>query len=670
MIRKFLPVLLLSICLFTNSWAQEEPLTARDSARLKKYLKKVDRKFKDKSYSLSIEIYEAVLEKNQNKFMTPNLLKLVGDSYYFNAAYQKAARNYGMLVDNYQDQPGVVGPEYYFKYALCLKSMGDYEKSDQMMQEFANRSLEDNRVKNFRTAQDYLDAIAASKGRYSLAEIEMDINSEYSDLSPSFYKKGLIFSSDRDTGNLARYRHTWNAMDFLDLYKINVDSSSNNKPSKFNLDPEFTTRVHESSSIFTKDGKTIYFTGNNYRDGKIIKDKKGIVRLKIYRAQWQDEKWVVEDDLSINSDDYSVAHPALSPDESTLYFASDLHNPSVESDLYSVSINADGSITDSPEPLKGSINTGARETFPFVSSNGILYFASDGHPGLGGLDIFSTKIEQDRPLSRIENLGEPVNSKMDDFSLIIDDANRKGYFASNREGGMGYDDIYAFSKAAECIQTVTGTVRDKISNEVLIGATIKVIDDNNEEILTTFTDENGQYELELDRYQLNFVRAQTEGYIPAEEFLEQAECRPPRIMDFYLERDEVTCGDDLSVLIPELRSAIYFDFDKDIIRDDAKPQIELVIAIMEKYPSLNIKLKAHTDAQGPDAYNLDLSKRRAQATVDYMLANSDKISPDRLESEGYGESDLANKNCPNGVWCPDKEHEKNRRTEFIICGED
>ncbi|MBT8223655.1 MAG: OmpA family protein [Eudoraea sp.] len=670
MIKKILPVLLLSILMLNPSWAQEEPLSARDSARLKKYLNKADRKFRDISYSMSIDIYEAVLEKNQNKFMTPNMLKLVGDSYYFNATYQKAARNYGMLIDNFGSQKEVVGPEYYFKYAQCLKSLGDYAKSDEIMQVFADRLKDDNRARNFEKGRDYLKAIADAKGRYSLRELDLDVNSEYSDLSPSFYKEGLIFSSDRDTGNLARYRHTWNAMDFLDLYKINVDSASQNRPAKFDLDPEFTTRVHESSSVFTQDGQTMYFTGNNYKGGKIIKDKQGIVRLKIYRAQLQDGKWIVTDNLSINSDDYSVAHPALSPDERTLYFASDLHNPSVESNLYSVPINADGSITDTPEPLKGTINTGARETFPYVSSEGVLYFSSDGHPGLGGLDIFSTVIEQDRPQSPIENLGEPVNSKMDDFSFIIDDEKLQGYFASNREGGMGYDDIYAFSKAAECMQTVTGTVRDKISNEVLIGATIKVINENNEEIFTTFTDENGQYSLDLDRFQLNFVRAQTEGYTPAEEFLEKGNCRPPRIIDFYLERDEVTCGDDLSVLIPELRSTIYFDFDKDIIRDDARPQIELVIAIMEKYPSLNIKLKAHTDAQGPDAYNLDLSKRRAQATVDYILANSDKISPDRLESEGYGETDLANKDCPNGVWCPDKEHEKNRRTEFIICGEE
>ncbi|MBT8177994.1 MAG: OmpA family protein [Eudoraea sp.] len=670
MIKKILPVLLLSILMLNPSWAQEEPLSARDSARLKRYLKKADRKFRDISYSMSIDIYEAVLEKNQNKFMTPNMLKLVGDSYYFNATYQKAARNYGMLIDNFGSQKEVVGPEYYFKYAQCLKSLGDYAKSDEIMQVFADRLKDDNRARNFEKGRDYLKAIADAKGRYSLRELDLDVNSEYSDLSPSFYKEGLIFSSDRDTGNLARYRHTWNAMDFLDLYKINVDSASQNRPAKFDLDPEFTTRVHESSSVFTQDGQTMYFTGNNYKGGKIIKDKQGIVRLKIYRAQLQDGKWIVTDNLSINSDDYSVAHPALSPDERTLYFASDLHNPSVESNLYSVPINADGSITDTPEPLKGTINTGARETFPYVSSEGVLYFSSDGHPGLGGLDIFSTVIEQDRPQSPIENLGEPVNSKMDDFSFIIDDEKLQGYFASNREGGMGYDDIYAFSKAAECMQTVTGTVRDKISNEVLIGATIKVINENNEEIFTTFTDENGQYSLDLDRFQLNFVRAQTEGYTPAEEFLEKGNCRPPRIIDFYLERDEVTCGDDLSVLIPELRSTIYFDFDKDIIRDDARPQIELVIAIMEKYPSLNIKLKAHTDAQGPDAYNLDLSKRRAQATVDYILANSDKISPDRLESEGYGETDLANKDCPNGVWCPDKEHEKNRRTEFIICGEE
>ncbi len=671
MIKKILPVLLFSILLPSASWAQEEPLTARDSNRLKNYLKKADRNFKKTSYSISIDIYEAVLKKKENQFMTPGMLKLVGDSYYFNADYKKAARNYKMLIDNYGDQNGVVDTEYYFKYAHCLKSLGDKKESERMMQLFASDSTvsNDNRVKNFKNRQAYMEGIADSKGRYSLLKLEMDVNSKYSDLSPSYYKEGLIFSSDRDTGNLARYRHTWNAMDFLDLYKINVDSASLSKPAKFDLDPEFTTRVHESSSIFTKDGQTMYFTGNNYKEGKIIRDKEGVVRLKIYRAQLQDGKWVVEDNLSINSDDHSVAHPALSPDERTLYFASDLHNPSGDTDLYSVSINEDGSITGAPKPLKGIINTGGRETFPFVSSEGVLYFSSNGHPGFGGLDIYAARIDQDRPQSFVENLGEPINSGMDDFSFIIDDKKLKGYFASNRVGGMGYDDIYAFAKAPECIQTVTGTVRDKVTNELLIGATIKLMDTNNKEIYRTFTDKKGQYSLELDRYQLNTIMAEAEGYRPEDHFLNKGECRPPQIVDFYLEPIPVECGQDLSVLIPELRSTIYFDFDEDVIREDARPQIEIVIAIMEKYPSLNLKLKAHTDSQGPDAYNWDLSRRRAQATLDYILDNSEKILPSRLEAQGYGETDLANEDCPNGVRCTDEQHEKNRRTEFIICPE-
>ena len=166
---------------------------------------------------------------------------------------------------------------------------------------------------------------------------------------------------------------------------------------------------------------------------------------------------------------------------------------------------------------------------------------------------------------------------------------------------------------------------------------------------------------------MNTILAQAERYISEDHFLEIGECRPPRIVDFYLDPDPIECGDDLSVLIPELRSTIYFDFDEDVIREDARPQIEIVIAIMEKYPSLTLELRAHTDSQGPDAYNWDLSRRRAQATLDYILNNSDKISPSRLKAEGYGETELANEKCPNGVRCTDKEHEKNRRTEFTIC---
>ncbi len=638
---------------------------------------KANASYESYSFSPAIDIYKRVLDKG---YVSADLLKKLGNSYYFNADYREAADIYKRLANEY---PSDITPEYYFRYAQTLKTLGDYDSSNAVMSKFLQATSGDIRAKAFKDEKDYLDEIKKNSGRYDISSFEY--NSPYSDFAPSFYKEGLIFSSDRDTGNLARYRHTWNSKDFLDLYVVGIDSASMNSVMKLdgrfsgdrtaanapvqrtdvNKNSKVNTRLHESTSIATKDGNTLYFTRNNFTEGKYKKDEQGVIRLKIFKAERIEGAWSNITELPFNSDAYSVAHPALSPDEKTLYFASDMPGTLGESDIFKVAINADATYGP-PENLGNTINTEARETFPFVTSEEVLYFSSDGHPGLGGLDIFATKISNGKFNRPIFNVGEPVNGNMDDFTFILNEVSKKGYFASNRSAGIGADDIYGFVEniplKLECSQEVTGTVRDKISNEVLVGATVKVIDENNDEILTTITDSAGNYTLELDCNQGNFIRAMTQGYVPHEEYLEKSDSKP-KIIDFYLERDKVTAGfgDDLAKLLQ--LSTIYFDFDKYNIRQDSEIEVEKVIAAMEKYPSLKIKVNAHTDSRGKDAYNLWLSQKRAESTVNYMVAKG--IAKERLKGEGFGETNLINQ-CLNGVNCSAIEHELNRRSEFII----
>jgi outer membrane protein OmpA-like peptidoglycan-associated protein len=360
-----------------------------------------------------------------------------------------------------------------------------------------------------------------------------------------------------------------------------------------------------------------------------------------------------------------VAHPVLSPDEKRLYFVSDMTGSVGESDIFMTEIIGDG--TYGPIINLGkNINTIGRETFPFITKDGVLYFSSDGHQGLGGLDVFATKIAFNDYNQPVVNVGRPINGPLDDFSFIFDAENKKGYFSSNREGGMGEDDIYEFVEndplVLDCIQEVSGTVRDRISNEVLAGATVMVIDEENKEISSTITDSKGNYILQLDCSKGNFVRASRDGYVPAEEYLNKSDGKP-RIIDFYLERDVVTggFGDDLAKLLQ--LSTIYFDLNKYNIRPDAEIEIQKVIVAMEKYPSLKIKVNSHTDSRGVDAYNLWLSQKRAESTVNYMISKG--ISSNRLQGEGFGESRLVNE-CSNGVPCSSEEHQLNRRSEFII----
>ena len=641
-------ILLIIVCGFwTKATAQQDSIPDKQIERV---MERADERYNQYSFSPAIDIYKKVLDKG---YTSPDLLKRLGNSYYFNAKYQEAAETYKKLRETYPDEMSV---EDVFRYAQSLKSVGNYEQATVIMQDFREMTAN---MSDF--DEDYITKIEKNSGRYTVKAFPY--NSRYSDFAAAYYEKGLIFASDRDTGNFARYRHTWNARDFLDLYKVNADSISNNNVVK--LEGDVNTRLHESTSVVTKDGTTMYFTRNNFFDGRKKKDEEGIIRLKIYSAENIDGEWLNITELPFNSDSYSVAHPMLSPDGKKLYFVSDMPGTLGESDIFVTEIIGDG--TYGPiKNLGSNINTMARETFPFITNDGVLYFSSDGHQGLGGLDVFATKIAFNDYTQPVVNVGKPVNTPKDDFSFIFDSEDKTGYFSSNRDGGMGDDDIYEFVEneplVLDCIQEITGTVRDRISNEVLAGATVKIIDEDNNEISSTITDSDGNYILMLDCSKGNFVRASRDGYVPAEEYLPISDGKP-RVVDFYLERDLVTggFGDDLAKLLQ--LSTIYFDLNKFNIRPDAEIEIQKVIVAMEKYPSLKIKVNSHTDSRGVDAYNLWLSQKRAQSTVDYMISKG--ISADRLQGEGYGETRLVN-DCVNGVQCSEEQHQLNRRSEFII----
>ncbi|MBO0354339.1 OmpA family protein [Muricauda ruestringensis] len=641
-------LLLIIVCGFwTKVTAQKDSIPDKQMERV---MERADERYNQYSFSPAIDIYKKVLDKG---YTSPDLLKRLGNSYYFNAKYQEAADTYAKLNTTYPDEMSV---EDVFRYAQSLKSIGNYDQAAQLMESFREMT---STMSDF--DEDYMTKIEENSGRYTVKTFPY--NSKYSDFAAAYYEKGLIFASDRDTGNFARYRHTWNARDFLDLYKVNADSVSNNNVVK--LGGVVNTRLHESTSVVTKDGTTMYFTRNNFFDGRKKKDEEGIIRLKIYSAENIDGEWLNITELPFNSDSYSVAHPMLSPDGKKLYFVSDMPGSLGESDIFVTEIIGDG--TYGPiKNLGSNINTIARETFPFIDKDGVLYFSSDGHQGLGGLDVFATKIAYNDYTQPVVNVGKPVNTPKDDFSYIFNSENKTGYFSSNREGGMGDDDIYEFVEneplVLDCIQEITGTVRDRISNEVLAGATVKIIDEENNEISSTITDSEGNYILMLDCSKGNFVRASRDGYVPSEEYLPISDGKP-RIVDFYLERDLVTggFGDDLAKLLQ--LSTIYFDLNKYNIRPDAEIEIQKVIVAMEKYPSLKIKVNSHTDSRGVDAYNLWLSQKRAEATVDYMISKG--ISANRLQGEGYGETRLVN-DCANGVQCSEEQHQLNRRSEFII----
>ncbi|NKI32921.1 PD40 domain-containing protein [Croceivirga thetidis] len=392
--------------------------------------------FDDYSFASAVDGYEELLKKGYDD---AEIYRKLGDANFFNSNYVFAAKWYRGL--SFAVKGELLDPETIFRYALSLKSLGRYEESDEQMLRLRDTLPNDLRVRKFLNQRDYLKVIKETSGRYQIEEL--DINSEGSEFAPCFHQEGIVFSSTRSLENEnPKNIHGWTKMPFLDLFQSvkNEADSLLIKP----LDSVFNSEVHESSITFSKDGNTAYFTRNNFKNGEFVRDSLGVSRLKIYKAIRKDGIWQKAEDLPFNDNGFSTANPVLSPDEKKLFFVSDMPGSFGRSDIFYVTINEDGTYG-SPVNLGPEINTNGRETFPFLTESGHLYFASDGHPGLGGLDIYVSK-QNGNGNYLVKNIGDPVNSSADDFALIFSEVTKKGYFSSNREGGEGSDDIYMFTE--------------------------------------------------------------------------------------------------------------------------------------------------------------------------------------------------------------------------------
>lgn len=632
---------------------------------LKAQEKVVEKANKEYNEYAFVDAREAYKQVAKDGYVTPDLLQRLGDSYYYTADYINAAKWYGQLY-NLQDEN--TNPEYLYRYALSLKSTEDYVASDIIMEEFLDSKGEDYRAKLFLNERNYLEEIEEQSGRFELSNI--GFNSELSDFAPAFYKNELVFASNRTNGSATRRTHDWNDQPFLDIYKVsNAEEDRGLGPQK--LDKSINSKYHESTAVFTKDGMTMYFTRNNYTNKDYKEDSEGTNRLKLYRAKKTEENtWEVEE-LPFNSDEYSVAHPALSKDDKTLYFASDMPGGKGMSDLYKVSIEEDGFGT--PVSLGDGINTEGRETFPFVSFDDKLYFASDGHVGLGGLDVFVADMKED-DFGDVYNVGRPINSEFDDFTFVINNLG-KGYFASNREGGVGDDDIYSFKSLkplktnSGCIQDFAGVVKDNRSEDPIADAKVYLLNAEGKVIDEAVSEFDGSFTFkDLTCSTQYSVRSQKKDYTTAEKAFATGKKNGTVERTLFMKQGSdlgptaAPVGSDLVKVLG--LNIIYFDLDKDYIRPDAQIELRKVIAVMKLYPTMKIDVRSHTDSRANDNYNMDLSNRRAQSTIDYIV-NVGGISKDRLTGKGYGETQLVNR-CSNGVKCSETEHQLNRRSEFII----
>lgn len=628
--------------IFSHCYAQSAKIAAAD--------KQYDRY----AFIDAIATYERVAAKG---YKDEKMFQKLGNAYYFNAELDKAAKWYGELFAMNQNQES----EYFYRYAQSLKSIGEYGKADAMMDLFSKKSGSDERAKLYNNTKNYLEEIKANSGRFAIEDA--GINSEFSDYGSSFLGNKLVFASARDTGGVSKKVFRWTNQSFTNLYGSEVDKNGKlGIPTRFSKN--INSKFHESTAVFTNDGKTMYFTRNNYLDGKKGKDSKRTTLLKLYKASLVDGKWDNITELPFNKDDYSVAHPALSLDEKTLYFASDMPGTLGQSDLFKVSINNDGTYG-LPENLGSGINTEGRETFPFISNANELYFASDGRPGLGGLDVYVSTIDKTGNFSTIQNIGTPINGPQDDFAFLIDTKSKNGFFSSNRGGGKGYDDIYKFTELRKltCEQLLSGLITDQESGEIIANSKISLFDDQFFPIIETFANESGAYRFEVTCGKVYHVRAEKQDYETKEEVVTIGKTSGESTLPLALEKriKSVVIGTDLAktLHIP----MIYFDLDESYIREDAAFELEKVLAVLQQYPKMKIDVRSHTDSRQTKAYNMALSDRRVKSTIKWLVRNG--VDSSRLTGRGYGESQLVN-SCADGVKCSEELHQANRRSEFII----
>lgn len=609
-------------------------------------LNKADKKYDKYSYIDAIEIYEKVAEKG---YKSTEIFEKLGNAYYFNGELDKASKWYGELFALNQE----VDSEYYFRYAQALKAEGNYEKSNQYMELFAQKT-NDTRAKLFQENKDYLTDIDAVSGKYTMDKT--DVNSEFFDYGPTFFGKQIVFTSSRSEGNQYSKIHEWTKQNFTDLFVASIDNNGK-LGSVENFSKTVNTKYNESSPVFTKDGKTMYFTRNNYNDGKKRKSDDKVIMEKIYKAELISGEWTNVKEVPFSNDNYKTAHPALSPDEKTMYFASDMPGSFGNSDLYKVSIDSNGNFG-TPENLGPTINTEGRETFPFVDADNNLFFASDGHPGLGGLDIFEAK-SANNSFEKPVNVGKPLNSPMDDFGYVTN-KDGLGFFSSNRDGGSGYDDIYTFTV---CTHTLSGLITDVDTKEILPNAKVILFDDKMNKISETTSSDKGAYSFKIECNKKYYVRAAKEEYETTEKSFGPVTKTGESKLDIELKRNifPVEVGTDLAKILDV--SIIYFDLDKWNIRPDAAEDLEKIIAVMNQYPNMVIDIRSHTDSRQTHKYNELLSDRRAKSTLEFMVKNG--INRNRLTAKGYGETQLVN-NCSDDVPCSEAEHQKNRRSEFIV----
>lgn len=603
-------------------------------------IKKGDYYFDNLVFTKAIYFYEKALSMGESagdSALSKTRLKIADACRYINDSHN-AVKQYELL-----EGKGVMGELDKMYFAFALMQEGHLEKAIEVSTQID--------IKLARLEQlSQLESVETETQNYEITNHWL--NGPTDDFSPIYFKDGLVFCSNREDELLIRKKYTWDQSYFLDLYYVPMDKYLGDAEL---FESDINSPYHEGPATFSMDERRVVFTRSNMDNGKIARSKDGTNKLKLYTAEKAEGKnsWSKPEELWFNSDEYSTGHPTLTSDGLTMYFASDMEGSRGEADIF-VSRWEDDKWSE-PVSLGAPVNTSEDELFPFIYQDSILYFASKGHLGWGGFDIY--RINLNNPEALVENLGPPINTTSDDFGLIR--KGNVGFISSNRPGGKGGDDIYQFiyTPAALASKSYLAalTVRDKETHEVIPDVGVFIADN--------VSDTPVPYSKVDDKY---IFKIKEDAEYMAEALHMQYFSDQLRIAFDTPESD--TLFIDLNMQKLEVGKAIalkniYYDLDKAEISPAGAKELNRLVQIMEDNPSFKIELSAHTDSRGTNEYNFDLSQRRAESAVRYILSKG--ISNKRIVARGYGETQLIN-GCVDGKNCSESDHSLNRRTEFTI----
>ncbi|MDN5205211.1 OmpA family protein [Fulvivirgaceae bacterium BMA10] len=622
----------------------------------KKSLKKARKKHDRGEYQVAIAMYERALEKGVNQAES-NFQ--IAEAYRLSNRVQLALPYYKGAIDN-----GISNENAKLYYAFALKANSQYEEAEKELEQLVANAEDEQVLEKARLELDNLRNLKSIKEKNSYYRVRnlKAINSAEAEYSPIYNNGELYFTSSR--GNDKIYKATGTS--FTDIYKVPtkgaiVDTTAIEGLSNLVNSP----KINDGCVTFSRDGRTMIFAkGNSGR-------KRGTFDVNLYITRYRRGAWSEPQMLSISDPNAWDSSPAFSRDGRTLYFASNRKGGKGGTDIYSAKLDGRGR-WGNVRNMGNVINTTGNEMFPYVADDGKLYFSSDAHPGLGGLDLFVAERKSGK--IGIQNLGSPINSSADDFGLFLY-SQEKGFFSSNRAGGQGDDDIYTFINNDPNLKIVNyfleGTVvyqPEDAKEELLDNSRVQLLDSQGELIEEAVTSKTGKFRFRVYEGENYVLVGEKDDYFTTRvDFTTIGKSVPKEQLTQMVTNKTFTTKIPLDQIIIEksiVLENIFYDFGKHDIRDDAAVELDKLVNILIDNPGISIELSSHTDSVDDEEYNRKLSQRRAEAAVNYIVAAG--IDKNRLVAKGYGEAQpIAPNTNPDGSDNPEG-RQKNRRTEFKV----